>query len=130
MTILPARRLEQRAPALTKKGRLQMGADADITIFDPATVADQSTIDNPAQMAKGIEYVLVMGQLVKEGDTRAPRRAARAADQGPGGLSRRADPTGSRSAAPGGGCRVRRRRSGWWPARPGCRPRRADAAGP
>ena len=69
MTILPARRLEQRAPALTKKGRLQMGADADITIFDPATVADQSTIDNPAQMAKGISYVLVMGQLVKEGDT-------------------------------------------------------------
>ena len=69
MTILPARRLEKRAPALTKKGRLQMGADADITVFDPATVSDRSTIDNPAQMAAGIEYVLVMGQLVKEGDT-------------------------------------------------------------
>ena len=69
MTILPAKRLEKRVPALTKKGRLQMGADADITIFDPATVSDQSTIDNPAQMAKGVEYVLVMGQLVKEGDT-------------------------------------------------------------
>ena len=69
MTILPARRLEKRAPVLTKKGRLQMGADADITIFDPATVADRSTIDNPAQMAAGISYVLVMGQLVKEGDT-------------------------------------------------------------
>ncbi len=69
MTILPAKRLEKRAPALTKKGRLQMGADADITVFDPATVADASTIDDPAQMATGIEYVLVMGQLVKEGDT-------------------------------------------------------------
>ncbi len=69
MTILPARRLEKRAPALTKKGRLQLGADADITIFDPATVSDASTIDNPAQMATGVEYVLVMGQLVKEGET-------------------------------------------------------------
>jgi len=69
MTILPARRLEKRAPALTKKGRMQMGADADITIFDPATVSDQSTVNNPAQMATGVSYVLVMGQLVKEGDT-------------------------------------------------------------
>jgi N-acyl-D-aspartate/D-glutamate deacylase len=66
MTILPAQRLEKRAPALTKKGRLQMGADADITIFDPDTVSDQSTVDDPAIAAKGIEYVLVMGQVVKD----------------------------------------------------------------
>jgi cytosine/adenosine deaminase-related metal-dependent hydrolase len=69
MTILPARRLDKRVPALQTKGRLQIGADADITIFDPATVGDTSTIDNPAQMAKGVEYVLVSGQLVKEHDT-------------------------------------------------------------
>ncbi len=66
MTILPAQRLEKRVPALTKKGRLQIGADADITIFDPKTVADQSTVANPAVAAKGIEYVLVMGQVVKD----------------------------------------------------------------
>jgi N-acyl-D-aspartate/D-glutamate deacylase len=57
--------LENKAPALRKKGRLQQGADADITIFDPNTVADRATVDNPAQEAAGIDYVLVMGQVVK-----------------------------------------------------------------
>jgi N-acyl-D-aspartate/D-glutamate deacylase len=65
MTILPAKRLETKAPALRKKGRLQQGADADITIFDPNTVADRSTVDNPAQESAGIDYVLVLGQIVK-----------------------------------------------------------------
>jgi dihydroorotase len=68
MTILPARRLEARVPALRRKGRLQVGADADVTVFDPARVSDTSTVDNPAQMAVGVEYVLVAGQLVKERD--------------------------------------------------------------
>jgi hypothetical protein len=68
MTILPAKRLEAKAPALRKKGRLQRGADADITIFDPATVADRATIDNPAQESAGIDYVLVSGQIVKSPD--------------------------------------------------------------
>jgi hypothetical protein len=69
MTILPARRLESRVPALRAKGRLQMGADADITIFDPETVGDRSTVADPAQMAAGVSYVLVGGQVVKAGDT-------------------------------------------------------------
>ncbi|MDQ6697867.1 MAG: amidohydrolase family protein [Actinomycetota bacterium] len=65
MTILPALRLQRRVPALRKKGRLQRGADADITVFDPATVIDTSTIENPAQYSKGIEWVLIMGQVAK-----------------------------------------------------------------
>lgn len=65
MTIRPARRLEARAPALRRKGRLQRGADADITVFDPTTVSDRSTVANPAQEAVGIDYVLVNGQVVK-----------------------------------------------------------------
>jgi dihydroorotase len=68
MTILPAKRLEARAPALRKKGRLQQGADADITIFDPNTVADRSTVDNPARESVGIDYVIVLGQIVKSPD--------------------------------------------------------------
>ena len=68
MTILPAKRLEAKAPALRKKGRLQQGADADITIFDPATIADRSTVDNPAQESAGIDYVIVLGQVVKSPD--------------------------------------------------------------
>jgi N-acyl-D-aspartate/D-glutamate deacylase len=68
MTILPAKRLEAKAPALRKKGRLQQGADADITIFDPTTVGDRSTVDNPAQESAGIDYVFVLGQVVKSPD--------------------------------------------------------------
>jgi dihydroorotase len=68
MTIKPAQRLEGAAPALRKKGRLQRGADADITIFDPATVADRATIDQPAQEAVGVDWVLVLGQPVKTPD--------------------------------------------------------------
>jgi N-acyl-D-aspartate/D-glutamate deacylase len=66
MTILPARRLEKRVPALRKKGRIQRGADADITIFDPATVIDRSTVARPAVASAGIDYVLIAGQVVKD----------------------------------------------------------------
>ncbi len=68
MTILPAQRLESRVPACRTKGRLQIGADADITVFDPSTVGDRSTLSDPAQMAVGVSYVMVMGQVVKQGD--------------------------------------------------------------
>ena len=68
MTILPAKRLEAKAPALQKKGRLQRGADADITIFDPNTVADRATVDDPSQPAAGIDYVLVLGTMVLSPD--------------------------------------------------------------
>lgn len=65
MTLLPARRLEQGAPALRRKGRLQIGADADITVFDPATVADRATVADPAQPSTGMAWVLVAGRVVK-----------------------------------------------------------------
>ncbi|MGE5591564.1 MAG: amidohydrolase family protein [Bacillota bacterium] len=66
MTILPARRLEGAAPAMKQKGRLQVGADADITIFNPDTVADRATVQDPAQFSAGIDWVLVAGQIVKD----------------------------------------------------------------
>jgi dihydroorotase len=64
MTIMPAERLEHRAPVMRKKGRIEVGADADITIFDPATVADRATYDKPAEYSTGIKYVLVNGTPV------------------------------------------------------------------
>lgn len=64
MSLMPAQRLERRVPAMKKKGRLQVGADADITIFNPDTVTDHATYENPAQYSSGIEYVLVNGELV------------------------------------------------------------------
>jgi N-acyl-D-aspartate/D-glutamate deacylase len=64
MTLLPARRLEQFAPAFKRKGRLQVGADADITVFDPSTVLDQATYADPYQPSLGIETVIVNGVVV------------------------------------------------------------------
>lgn len=64
MTLLPARRLEGPFPAFRKKGRVQVGADADLTIFDPRTVLDRATYRDPYQSSVGIEHVLVGGQLV------------------------------------------------------------------
>ena len=62
MTILPAERV-----GLTNKGRLKEGADADITIFDPARVQDKATYENPAQYSEGIPYVVVNGVPVVRG---------------------------------------------------------------
>ena len=68
MTIQPARLLERRCPALRRKGRLGIGADADITVFDPAMVADRSTIENPAQESVGIRWVVVEGRVARSPD--------------------------------------------------------------
>ncbi|MDA3039431.1 MAG: amidohydrolase family protein [Actinomycetota bacterium] len=64
MTILPAQLMEPMIPAMARKGRLQRGADADIVVFDPATIADRATVESPASMSAGIWQVLVDGQLV------------------------------------------------------------------
>jgi dihydroorotase len=64
MTLLPAQRLEARVPAMRQKGRLQVDADADITIFDPATVLDRSTYREPSLSPVGIQHVIVNGVSV------------------------------------------------------------------
>jgi dihydroorotase len=70
MTILPAKRLEGIAPMMRFKGRIQVGADADITVFNPNTVIDKSSFDKGLAFSEGIEYVIVNGVLVlKNGKT-------------------------------------------------------------
>jgi N-acyl-D-aspartate/D-glutamate deacylase len=68
ITIQPADLLDDQIPSLQSKGRLQVGADADVTIFDPATVTDVATITDPSQESKGIEWVIVAGRVVKDPD--------------------------------------------------------------
>jgi imidazolonepropionase-like amidohydrolase len=64
MTLMPAQRLERLVPAMRQKGRLSVGADADITIFDPATVIDRSTYREPSLSPVGIQHVIVNGVSV------------------------------------------------------------------
>jgi Amidohydrolase family len=64
----PAKILQESIPQMKKKGRIQVGADADITIFDLATVTDKATYAKPAQASQGIEHVIVGGvPLVENG---------------------------------------------------------------
>ena len=58
-TSLPAQRV-----GLTGRGLLKPGFFADITVFDPATIIDRATFENPHQPSAGIAYVFVNGQKV------------------------------------------------------------------
>ena len=64
MTSLPAQTF-----GVQGKGLLKEGFDADLVIFDPATILDQATYEEPNQKPKGIRYVLVNGQVAVERGT-------------------------------------------------------------
>ena len=48
-------------PQMAAKGRMQVGADADITIFNPDTITDNSTRENGSLASSGIPHVIVNG---------------------------------------------------------------------
>jgi N-acyl-D-aspartate/D-glutamate deacylase len=63
-SLLPARILEARVPAMRGKGRLRAGADADIVVFDPAAITDRATYASSTVPSEGIRHVLVNGTFV------------------------------------------------------------------
>jgi hypothetical protein len=68
MTSGPAARMETFFPVFAGKGRVQVGADADLTLFDPEQVIDRATYAEPLQASAGIHTVIVAGRIaVAEG---------------------------------------------------------------
>ena len=65
-SLYQAQWMEQAAPLFRKKGRLQEGADADIVIFDPETVAANATYGKPYVAPTGISHVIVGGVVVAQ----------------------------------------------------------------
>ncbi|MBL0068636.1 MAG: hypothetical protein IPP39_09165 [Chitinophagaceae bacterium] len=59
-----AKRLENIAPMMRLKRRIQVGADADITIFNPNSVIDKATFEKGLEFSAGIEYVMVNGSFI------------------------------------------------------------------
>jgi N-acyl-D-amino-acid deacylase len=59
MTSMPAKIM-----GLNNRGKLAPGMIADITIFDPETVSDMATFENPHQYSKGIETVIIFGNII------------------------------------------------------------------
>lgn len=82
MSLEPARVLQTSVPQMLRKGRLQVGADADIVVFDADTVQDRATFVEPQLVSTGFRHVVVNGVPVIED-------AKRIADARPGQAIRR-----------------------------------------
>jgi N-acyl-D-amino-acid deacylase len=64
LTSLPAANLE-----LDRRGLLKEGYFADVVVFDPQTIADRATFENPHQYSIGVKHVFVNGvQVLKDGE--------------------------------------------------------------
>src|SRR5579862_4277257 len=78
ITSLPAQRERLKDRGLLKEGFL-----ADVTVFDPATIQDKATYENPAQTSEGVKFVFVNGQLEYENGNLTGTKAGRGL-RGPG----------------------------------------------
>ncbi len=68
ITLMPAERLQEIAPLMRRKGRIQIGAIADITVFDPDTIIDTATFEDDLTYSEGVTHVVVDGvPVVRDG---------------------------------------------------------------
>jgi len=63
---------------LADRGRIAVGMAADLVAFDPSTIADRSTFEDPFQYPVGIEMVMVNGDIALQGGKRTEGRAGKA----------------------------------------------------
>jgi N-acyl-D-aspartate/D-glutamate deacylase len=61
---LPSRVLDSVAVAMRRKGRLDVGADADIVVIDPSRISDAATYADPVRPSIGVRHLLVAGTFV------------------------------------------------------------------
>lgn len=79
ITLMPAQRLEGVAPQMRRKGRIQIGADADITVFDADHIIDTADFEDELTYSEGVEFVLVNGVFViRDGSLVAGARPGKA----------------------------------------------------
>ncbi len=88
MSFMPAEMLERSTPAARQKGRLQEGCDADIVVFDAATISDRSTFEKPMEPSVGVRYLVVGGTVVVDEGKIVPDVFPGRALLGPGKLAR------------------------------------------
>lgn len=100
MSLMPAQRLEKATPAARLKGRIQEGADADIVVFDPRTVADHSTYQIPMEPSTGMRFVIVGGTVLIDQGKLVPNTFPGKPLVGPGRL------TGKEAVARGTGLSI------------------------
>jgi N-acyl-D-aspartate/D-glutamate deacylase len=72
-TLVPAQILEGVSPDMKRKGRVQVGADADIVVFDAESIADRATYASPVETSIGIAHVIVNGVSVVCDGTLEPK---------------------------------------------------------
>lgn len=85
MTALPAQMF-----GLADRGLIAEGFAADITMFDAAAILDQASFDDPIRPARGIERVIVNGDVIREAGLATGRRAGMVLERN--GMKNRASP--------------------------------------